>query len=142
MGGWTLLVAHSIFRHLDTSDLRLLKTFYFQITVVISRGARSGPRAQIHLLKVSSPPLSYPILLSPPSPFRSLSASVFPSVKWRQHWAETPFCLPGMIWERVRSCLGRLGEQQRRPKINSRQPNCLVEQRLPQPQFHYHGGRV
>lgn len=77
-----------------------------------------------------------PTLRVNPAHIITLGASVFPSVKWRQHWSETPFCLPGMIWERVRSCLGRLGELQRRPKINSRRPNCLEEQRLPQPQFH------
>lgn len=133
----------SKFRSLDTSGLRLLKTSCLQITIVIGREARSGPRVQIHLLKLSSPLSSPPFLSAflfpyppPPPPFRSLSASVFPSVKWRQHWSETPFCLPGMIWERVRSCLGRLGELQRRPKINSSPPNCLEEQRLPQPQLH------
>lgn len=157
-------MAHSILRHLNTSGLRLLKTSYLQITV--GRGARSGPRVYSHLLKFFSPLPSLPLHLSLPCPphppllpspplfyfplfpfsllysplhppvFRSLSASVFPSVKWRQHLSETPFCLPGMIWERVRSCLGRLGELQRRPKINSRRPNCLEEQRPPQPQFY------
>lgn len=133
-------MAHSTLRHLNTACLRPVKNLPWSLAERQDQASGCRSTCSPPLL-----PLPSPLLLSPSPPFlssphhslfRSVSSSVFPSVKWRQPWSYTPFCLPGMIWERVRSCLGRLGELQRRPKINSRQPNCLEEQRLPQPQFH------